>query len=1078
MLQTECFVASPVAIGGDVLSRKKGANKIKALEIAASEPPAPALAAANAAATTSESAALLAEPLPAASCAPPPAAPAASPAARSERPGGASWRTAGPSPVETAAGASAADEMLEALDAALDESRRRARAVAVAPACDAGGGGEAGEALDPMMKLVSSAAALSISGVVAVVCGLSLIIYQLRARYTEGVGSLVLALLGRIAQEREPLPRPASGADARMAVLRLLEGVVLVHTVQHAREESCSTLEGLLRRKRHVLPMCVSARLEAALVCFDPSVGRPGVPAASAMDADGGESVLYELLKTLEPDAEGLRLVKKAQAMLEEAVSTALHGSCPDYFGSAVNGFAIMASDVDCVVVLNDDCVEALLRLDPVLAKTCRRSDDSIDRRHKSLSVAAAHRLASTMRTHPASASWGFVVKEVVTEARVPLLKCQSADGVDVDVSFNNSLPLYNSRLLRTYADIDLRVRGLGRLVKWWAKQRQVNDAQEGTLSSYSYTLLVIHYLQHVNFLPNLQDKSNAPEEGLGDTLVDVLHDVWFLDAAGASKNGLLTAALASTATLRGLLAGFFRYYAYEFPAHSEVVSIRLLGGRVTKTDFFAQLAAASVASTAIATCAANATAARLVEAASAGTEAVEEEHIAADAEVEAVAESVAEGQAEKPTEAEGVPTVQAATSPPDSADDSSDSEEVFFSRAPCAHQETNKDDADTYDARDAANAEGPELALTRLGNADAASELAPLFQGSNVLSQPGQRVELTSVEQAAQRHLSNRLVLCIDDPIESGRTLGAGFQGMERIAYELRRACHLSYEGCDGLQLVEIFREETYNSSLRALMDKHPLPNVFAQARGVTQGTHTKPGIGATGSGGKGALKGASRRELVVPQYLVGRVMGKAGATIQEMQRWRGMSSVRLIDGHGPAADSKLILAGTAAAVEECAKRVKVLLQDAITPHEVAWHARGLEQSQAKRSEQNERNKPGMERAEPGKTSMERSTAAGSSKQDKRVDVRIARYHQERDADGAPEENYYNHHADDPLPSEVGKKLKKARWGKQLEKAIARPPDKEEKQRGRAVGLVEKLKPVPDQFNAASCEKEYLAKC
>ena len=39
-----------------------------------------------------------------------------------------------------------------------------------------------------------------------------------------------------------------------------------------------------------------------------------------------------------------------------------------------------------------------------------------------------------------------------------------------------------------------------------------VNDALEGTLSSYSHCLLLIHFLQSVAVLPNLQDTSGIPD--------------------------------------------------------------------------------------------------------------------------------------------------------------------------------------------------------------------------------------------------------------------------------------------------------------------------------------------------------------------------------------------------------------------------------------------------------------------------------------------------------------------------------------------------------------------------------------
>lgn len=42
--------------------------------------------------------------------------------------------------------------------------------------------------------------------------------------------------------------------------------------------------------------------------------------------------------------------------------------------------------------------------------------------------------------------------------------------------------------------------------VKKWAKQRQIQDTYRGYLSSYTYTLMVIQFLQFVRILPSLQE--------------------------------------------------------------------------------------------------------------------------------------------------------------------------------------------------------------------------------------------------------------------------------------------------------------------------------------------------------------------------------------------------------------------------------------------------------------------------------------------------------------------------------------------------------------------------------------------
>ena len=43
---------------------------------------------------------------------------------------------------------------------------------------------------------------------------------------------------------------------------------------------------------------------------------------------------------------------------------------------------------------------------------------------------------------------------------------------------------------------VDQRVRPLVMFVKHWAKFQNINDASQGTISSYSLVLMVIHYLQ------------------------------------------------------------------------------------------------------------------------------------------------------------------------------------------------------------------------------------------------------------------------------------------------------------------------------------------------------------------------------------------------------------------------------------------------------------------------------------------------------------------------------------------------------------------------------------------------------
>ena len=68
--------------------------------------------------------------------------------------------------------------------------------------------------------------------------------------------------------------------------------------------------------------------------------------------------------------------------------------------------------------------------------------------------------------------------------ARIPVVNFE-IDGKDCDISVHNPLALRNSDLLSVYARCDPRVRPLAFIVKHWAKRRKINNAAEGTLSSY-----------------------------------------------------------------------------------------------------------------------------------------------------------------------------------------------------------------------------------------------------------------------------------------------------------------------------------------------------------------------------------------------------------------------------------------------------------------------------------------------------------------------------------------------------------------------------------------------------------------
>lgn len=65
-----------------------------------------------------------------------------------------------------------------------------------------------------------------------------------------------------------------------------------------------------------------------------------------------------------------------------------------------------------------------------------------------------------------------------VSTAKVPIVKIwDPVLEIACDMNVNNTLALENTRMIRTYVDLDERVRPLAMLIKYWTKRRIVNDA-------------------------------------------------------------------------------------------------------------------------------------------------------------------------------------------------------------------------------------------------------------------------------------------------------------------------------------------------------------------------------------------------------------------------------------------------------------------------------------------------------------------------------------------------------------------------------------------------------------------------
>ncbi|KAL8830645.1 MAG: hypothetical protein Q9170_005644 [Blastenia crenularia] len=166
--------------------------------------------------------------------------------------------------------------------------------------------------------------------------------------------------------------------------------------------------------------------------------------------------------------------------------------------------------------------------------------------------------------------------------------------GVQCDIIFSNPLAVHNSAMLRCYNLSDHRVKPMVLFVKAWARRRKINSPYHGTLSSYGYVLMVLHYLVNIARPPiclNLQTVPMATrDESAENALVIEGHGVRFWrnesEIQQWARTGRIT--LDHHSSVGSLLRGFFHYYAIQqggFSWSMEVLSLRTPGGILTKNQ-------------------------------------------------------------------------------------------------------------------------------------------------------------------------------------------------------------------------------------------------------------------------------------------------------------------------------------------------------------------------------------------------------------------------------------------------------------------------------------------------------------
>ncbi|KAL2658359.1 hypothetical protein GLYMA_03G020100v4 [Glycine max] len=243
------------------------------------------------------------------------------------------------------------------------------------------------------------------------------------------------------------------------------------------------------------------------------------------------------------PEEEKLKQ-KQLVAILEKLVSKEWPTSNLYLYGSCANSFGVSKSDIDVCLAIE----EADMEKSKIIMK-----------------------LADILQSD------NLQNVQALTRARVPIVKLMDpVTGISCDICINNLLAVVNTKLLRDYAHIDPRLRQLAFIIKHWAKSRRVNETYHGTLSSYAYVLMCIHFLQmrRPAILPCLQEM-----ETTYSVTVDDVHCAYFDQVEKLCDFGRH-----NKESIAQLVRGFFHYWAYCHDYANTVISVRT-GSIISKRE-------------------------------------------------------------------------------------------------------------------------------------------------------------------------------------------------------------------------------------------------------------------------------------------------------------------------------------------------------------------------------------------------------------------------------------------------------------------------------------------------------------
>ncbi|NXB90823.1 poly(A) RNA polymerase, mitochondrial [Vidua macroura] len=275
--------------------------------------------------------------------------------------------------------------------------------------------------------------------------------------------------------------------------------------------------------------------------------------------ADSISSQMYILLNEYQLTEENIKLRFLACSLVRDFARAYFPDSTVKPFGSSVNTFGKLGSDVDMFLDFRDTGKHAT---------KMKKGPFEMEYQMKRLPSErlATQRILSVIGDCLDNFGPGCVNVQKILNARCPLVKfSHQPTGFQCDLSVSNSIAIRSSELLYIYGCLDSRVRALVFAVRCWARVHGLTNSAPGTwITNFSLTMMVMFFLQRRSppIIPTLDQLKELAEEK--DKHIIGGYDCSFvsdLRKIQPTKN---------TETLDVLLGEFFEYFGnFDFRKNS-----------------------------------------------------------------------------------------------------------------------------------------------------------------------------------------------------------------------------------------------------------------------------------------------------------------------------------------------------------------------------------------------------------------------------------------------------------------------------------------------------------------------------